>query len=174
MAVIDVQVRLTATMPAKVLARLQRNMGLLLKAAATLGVPVFASEQYPKGLGSLEPDILRLLPASARRYEKTSFPLTEADGFLADLSASGRRQVVLTGMEAHVCILQTALRLMQEGFQPFVVADAVCSRQRESYETALERLRQAGVVVCDAESVVFEWMRDSRHEHFKAIQALVR
>jgi nicotinamidase-related amidase len=172
--VIDVQTKLTAVMPPKVLARLQRNTGLLLQSAARLGVPVFASEQYPQGLGSLEADIQKLLPADTRRYEKTVFSLAAVPEFSKDLEASGRRQVVIAGMEAHVCVLQTAIELHNAGYRPFVVADAVCSRHRESYETALERLRQAGVIVSDAESVLFEWLRDSRSENFKALQQLIR
>lgn len=171
---IDIQTRLARAMPAKVLGRLQRNTGRLLKSAAVLRVPVFASEQYPQGLGGIEPEILNLLPEDTQRYEKTGFSLAHAGGFLADLATAGRRQAILAGMEAHICVLQTALALLHEGFQVFIVADAVCSRRRESYETALERLRHAGAVVCDAESVLFEWLRDARHEQFKSLQSLLR
>ena len=174
LVVVDIQSRLTAVMPAKVLARLQRNVTLLLQAAQRLRVPVFASEQNPQGLGPLEPDIVKVLPEGSRRYAKTSFSLAADAAFRKDLEATGRRQVVLTGMEAHICILQTALELAAADYDLFVVADAVCSRHRESYETALARIRHAGVSVCDAESVVFEWLRDSRHEHFKPLQALIR
>jgi isochorismate hydrolase len=174
LVIIDIQSRLTAAMPAKVLARLQRNATMLLQAAQRLRIPVFASQQNPDGLGPLEPDIVRLLPEGSRRYAKTAFSLAADAGFRGDLESSGRRQAILIGMEAHVCILQTAIELCAAGFQPFVVADAVCSRHRENYETALLRLRQKGVIVCDAESVLFEWLRDSRHEQFKPLQALIR
>ena len=174
LVVVDIQSRLTAAMPAKVLARLQRNVTLLLEAAQKLRVPVFASEQNPQGLGSLEPDIVKLLPEGSRRYAKTAFSLAADAGFLKELESSGRRQVILAGMEAHVCILQTALELQAAGYEVFVVADAICSRHRESYETALARIRQAGVIVNDAESVLFEWLRDSRHEQFKPLQSLIR
>ncbi len=174
LGIVDIQTHLTAVMPAKVLARLQRNAGLLIKAAGALNVPVFASEQYPQGLGNLEPDIAKLLPDTAMRYEKTCFSVTGADGFLENLSSSGRKQIILAGIEAHICVLQTAFLLLQAGYTVFVVADAVCSRHRESYETALERMRQAGVVISDAESVIFEWMRDARHPQFKQLQSLIR
>ena len=174
LGIVDIQTHLTAVMPAKVLARLQRNAGLLVKAATTLRVPVFASEQYPQGLGNLEPDIAKLLPDTAKRYEKTCFSVTGAEGFLEEIASSGRKQIILAGIEAHICVLQTAFLLLQEGYTVFVVADAVCSRHRESYETALERLRLAGAVITDAESVIFEWMRDSRHPHFKELQGLIR
>lgn len=171
---IDIQPKLTAAMPAKVLARLQRNVSMLLQAADQLRVPVFASEQHPDGLGRTEPDLARLLPEGARTYAKTAFSLATHDDFRADLAASGRSQIILTGMEAHICVLQTAIELQAAGHDVYLVADAVCSRHRENYETALARLRRAGVVVCDAESVLFEWLRDARHPQFKPLQALVR
>jgi nicotinamidase-related amidase len=174
LAIIDVQPRLTAAMPAKVLARLQRNTTLLLRAATLLGVPVVATEQYPQGLGELEPDVARLLPGDAVRRAKTGFSCTSADGLVDAMDATGRRQVVLIGMEAHVCVLQSAFQLQHIGYQSFVVADAVCSRHRESYETALQRMQHGGIVVTDSESVLFEWTRDSRHPHFKELQGLIR
>jgi isochorismate hydrolase len=174
LVIVDIQSRLTAAMPAKVLARLQRNVSMLLQAAQRLRIPVFASEQNPHGLGPLEPDIARLLPEGSKRHAKTSFSLAADPGFLEDLEATGRRQIILGGMEAHVCILQTALELETAGYQAFVVADAVCSRHRENYEPARARRRGAGVTVCDAESVLFEWLRDSRHAEFKPLQALIR
>lgn len=171
---VDLQVRLMAAMPNKVLSRVQRNAGQLLKSASILDIPVYATEQYPQGLGNTEPEMLKLFPQGTRMYEKTAFSATGAEGLLSDLKDSGRRQVILGGMEAHVCVLQTALELLQHDYQVFVVADAICSRQRENYETAIQRLRHAGASVCDAESVLFEWLRDAGHEHFKTVQALLR
>lgn len=172
--IVDIQTQLTSAMPVKVLARLQRNAGLLLKSAALLQIPVYATEQYPQGLGNTEPAVMKMLPETTKLYEKTAFSALGAEGFLSDLQGSGRKQLVLAGMEAHVCILQTAIELVQLGYQIFVVADAVCSRQRESYETALLRLRQLGVVVCDTESILFEWVRDAKHDQFKSVQGLLR
>lgn len=174
LVIMNIQTRLTAVMPMKVLARLQRNTGLLLRAARTLGVPVFASEQYPEGLGELEPDVVKLLPKGTRRYQKTCFSLAGVEEFMADLAASGRRQVVLCGMEAHICILQTALDLVRAGYEIFLVSDGVCSRQRESYEIALARLREGGSVITDAEAVLYEWLGDARHPEFKSLLPLAR
>ncbi len=174
LVVIDVQPKLTAAMPTKVLARLQRNSGLLLRAAGQLGVPVIATEQYPKGLGNLEPAILKLMPEGSQCIEKTSFSCAASDEFNQHLQSTDRKQVILLGMEAHICIFQTAIDLMKQDYAVFVVIDGVCSRQRENYETGLLRLRQAGVVTCDTESVLFEWLRDAKHPEFKAISALLR
>lgn len=173
LVVIDIQTKLTGVMPVKVLARLQRYTGILIKSANLLKIPVFVTEQYPKGLGNLEQEIAVLLANDARRYEKTSFSCAGASGFAEDLSGSGRKQIVLVGMEAHVCVLQTALDLLSMGYQIHAVAEAVCSRHRESYETALNRMRMAGVNIVNAESVLFEWLHDARHPQFKAVQSLV-
>lgn len=172
--IIDVQTRLTAAMPAKVLDRLLRNATLLIKSAAMLSVPVLATHQYPRGLGPLEPQIAGVLPPDCRHFEKTSFSCTGAENFSPALQAQGRKQVVIAGIEAHVCVLQTALDLYEANYQVFVVADAISSRARENYENALQRLQQAGISICNTESVIFEWLRDARHEQFKEIAALVK
>jgi len=171
--VIDIQTKLTGVMPVKVLARLQRYTGVLIKSANALNIPVFVTEQYPKGLGNLEQDIDILLAEGTRHYEKTSFSCAGAADFLEDLSRSGRKQIIIVGMEAHVCVLQTAMDLQALGYQIFVVAEAVCSRHRESYETALNRMRQAGVMIVNAESILFEWLRDAKHPQFKGVQSLI-
>lgn len=172
--IIDIQSRLTAAMPGKVLERLKRNTSLLIKAAKLLPVPVFATQQYPAGLGSMEPDIQNVLPGEYRHFDKTCFSCTDADGFMPALADSGKRQVIITGIEAHICVLQTAIALQTSGYDVFVVTDAVSSRQRENYENAIQRLQQSGVITCNTESVLFEWLRDARHEHFKTLSALIR
>lgn len=172
--VIDIQERLGAAMPEKVLARVMRNVTLLMTAADRLGIPVTVSEQYPKGLGPTDARIATAIPPAARRIEKTCFSCADAEGFAPVIDDARRRQVILAGMESHVCVLQTAMDLLAAGFHPFVVEDAVCSRKLENYENALQRLQAAGAVIATAESVVFEWLRDARHEHFKALSAMVR
>lgn len=173
--VIDIQTRLTAAMPAKVLDRLKRNSGMLLKTANLLSIPVFATQQYPKGLGPVEPDIAAILPDTHKLYEKTCFSCANMDQFMSDLSDSGRNQVILIGLEAHVCVLQTAIDLYHtSGYNVFVVLDAVCSRQRENYENAMQRLQHSGITVCNSESVLFEWLRDANHPQFKTVSTLLR
>lgn len=126
--IIDIQTRLTAAMPAKVLDRLKRNSTMLLKTANLLSIPIFVSQQYPKGLGPVEPDIEAVLPDSHKHYEKTCFSCANVDQFMDDLHQSGRKQVILIGIEAHVCVLQTAIDLHSSGYNVFIVLDAVCSR----------------------------------------------
>ncbi|MEE8321186.1 MAG: isochorismatase family protein [Gammaproteobacteria bacterium] len=171
--IIDIQTRLSNAMLPKVLTRITRNSGTLLTAAGKLGIPVIATEQYPQGLGTLEEGIIELLPAETKRFAKTCFSCTGADGFSEQLDQTGRKQIILTGMESHVCVLQTAMELINSGHQVFVAADAVCSRQRDNYESSLQRMQQAGVIVTNTESILFEWLRDASHEHFKTLSALI-
>lgn len=172
--VIDIQTRLTSVMPGKVLDRLERNSTLLLKTAAQLSIPVFVTRQYPQGLGPLVPDIENALPDNKKLFEKTCFSCADADNFMHELENSGKKQVIITGIEAHICVLQTAIDLLCAGYSVFVVIDAVCSRQRENYENAISRLQQSGIITCNTESIIFEWLKDSRNEHFKHVSALIK
>ncbi|MGH8582043.1 MAG: isochorismatase family protein [Gammaproteobacteria bacterium] len=173
LVVIDIQTKLGAVMPAEVLARVLEKAGVLLKAGTLLGIPVHVTEQYPRGLGPLEPSLAALLPSGARRFGKTCFSCADAEGFLPALHSAQRSQVFLIGMEAHVCVLQTAFDLRERGIQVRVVEDAICSRRQDNYRNAVARMQRAGIDLISAESVLFEWLRDARHEHFKAIAALL-
>ncbi len=172
--IVDIQQQLGQAMPGKVLNRVVSNTTLLARSAALLDVPVYRTEQYPKGLGPTVPEILEVLPDTALSFEKTSFSSLGADGFLSAVENSGRRQVIIVGMEAHVCVLQTALDLLTNEMDVYVVEDAVCSRRLENYQNALDRLRQTKIQVVSAESVIFEWLVDSRHDQFRAIQTMLR
>ena len=174
LVVIDLQQRLGDAMPGKVLNRVILNTCLLARTAGLLGLPVLQTEQHPRGLGATHPTVVQALPAATSAFTKMSFSCCDDPDFNAALASSGRRHVVLVGMEAHICVLQTALDLRLSGHQVFVVEDAICSRRLENYQNALDRLRQCGVQVVSAESVVFEWLRTAAHPQFKAIQALLR
>jgi nicotinamidase-related amidase len=106
--------------------------------------------------------------------EKTAFSCCNAEGFDAAACADQRTQWILCGMEAHVCVLQTALELRARGLEVFVVADAISSRTEANRDNALARLRQAGVIVSNTESVLFEWLRDASDPQFKVLSALIR
>jgi len=174
LVVCDLQQGLGDAMPGKVLNRVLLNATLLSRTAGLLTLPVLHTEQYPQGLGATHPSVAEALPRSTQSFTKSAFSCCEAEGFVGALHAIGRRQVVLVGMEAHICILQTAFDLRAVDVEVFVVEDAICSRRLENYQNALDRLRQAAVQVVSAESVVFEWLRNASHPHFKAIQALLR
>lgn len=172
--IIDIQSKLTATMADSDVSAMVQNSGRLLESAAILSLPVFVTEQYPKGLGPTAPEVQVKLPKDTRVFDKTGFSCCAAEGFTQALTQSGRTQIILVGMETHVCVLQTALDLKQKGFQVFVVEDAVSSRANEHKLNALERMRLAGVTLTNHESVMFEWLRSSSHTDFKEISGLLK
>ena len=147
------------------------NVVRLIKAAGLLGVPVLATEQYPKGLGPSVPEVAALIP---NRAEKTAFHCCAAAPVLETLHARGIRKVTLAGIEAHVCVAQTALELLSMNFRVQVPADAVSSRHAFDRDIALRRLEHAGAVVTSTEAAIFEWTESADHPRFKAISALVK
>ena len=172
--VVDIQSRLAAAMPATDLQRVLHASGILLQAAAALSLPVLVTEQYPQGLGPTHEDIRRHLPPGTHTFDKTCFSCCGASGLLDAIKDSGRRQVIVAGMEAHVCVLQTAAGLQTHGLEVFVVEDAVCSRTDDNRRNALDRLRQNGIGISNMESVMFEWLRDAQHEKFRELSRLLR
>lgn len=170
---IDIQERLAAAMPDKVLQQVTRNSGILSQAASLLNIPIRVTRQYPKGLGEVVEELKPLLEG-ASCHDKTSFSCCSAEGIEQSLSLEHGHQVIISGMESHVCVLQTALELHDKGFEVFVVEDAVCSRNKLNHRNALQRMAQAGIVITNTESVVLEWLRDARHEHFKTISGLIK
>jgi nicotinamidase-related amidase len=146
---------------------------VLLQAAAGLGLPLTVSEQYPKGLGPTVEALADLAPP-ARRFAKLEFSCCANPGLREQLSQAGRGQVVLAGVEAHVCVLQTALELLDAGYAVHVVTDAVASRRAESRAVALDRLARAGATPVTVEMVLFEWLRSAAAPEFRAISALIR
>ena len=172
--IIDIQERLAAAMPKDVLKKVVHQNRILIEAAGLLEIPVLRTEQYPKGLGPTDARLLEVLPAQHSAFEKTCFSSCGATAFEEALLSNARKQIIITGMEAHVCVLQTAFELVQKQREVFVVADAVCSRYKFNYKNALQRLRQHGVSVTSTESVLFEWLRDASHPQFKAVTKLIR
>lgn len=173
LVVVDVQEKLVSAMPNGVKERVIERINVLLTAAKSLSVPVMVTEQYPKGLGPTESELIKQFPGDAVVVEKTTFSATGIPEFVQKLEQTGRKQVVLVGMETHICVLQTALALQAQGFQVFVVEDAVSSRSKANQYNALQRLRGAGVIVSNVESVIFEWLGDSSQETFKKLAPLI-
>lgn len=173
LVVIDVQERLGAAMPPGVRKRVIEQISVLLTAANNLDVPVMVTEQYPKGLGLTEPALKSQLDADVKPIEKTCFSCAKSPEFMAMVEKAQRKQVILTGMETHICVLQTAMDLQAAGYQVFVIEDAVSSRAKGNQYNALYRMRQAGVIVSNVESVLFEWLGDASHQSFKTIAKLI-
>ncbi len=159
-----------------------RNSARLLEGARRLGVPAFVSEQYVKGLG---PSVEAIRQAAtkpgeataavdAKFFEKTHFSCTAEPGVAELLGAAERRQVVLTGTETHVCVLQTGMGLLAAGYSVFLVADAASSRRRGDHQAGVERLRAAGAQVVTTEMVLFEWLEAACTDEFRAMLPLIR
>lgn len=172
--VVDLQTKLSAAMPEAEALLMTSNIGSLIEAAGLLNVPVLLTEQYSKGLGHLDPTVSGKLLDYTLIFEKTGFSCCTADGFTDAITDTERKQIILVGQEAHVCVLQTALELMHLGYQVYVVEDAICSRKAEHKFYALQRMQQQGATITNYESVLFEWLRDSTHPEFKNISKLLR
>jgi nicotinamidase-related amidase len=178
LVIIDVQERLAAAMDRResVVGAVSR----LARTAAMLEAPVIITRQYPQGLGPTVPElesVLRTLSdegAQVIGLDKTAFCCAAETGFIEALRATGRRQVVLVGMETHICVTQTALVLADEGYDVYVAADACCSRSVDDHEVALDRLRHAGVRVTTSESVMYEAVGRAGTEEFRRLLAIVK
>ncbi len=169
--VIDIQERLAPAVQDP--QRAIDNSIKLLQAAARLEVPLTVSEQYPKGLGRSVAALLERAPAQCI-VEKVHFSCAASPEVRARLAAQGRDQIVITGMETHVCVLQTALGLRAAGKEVFVVQDAVSSRTIENKLAGIERMRACGVHIVSTEMVLFEWLHRAGTPEFKALSALIK
>lgn len=171
---VDFQERLMAVMEGR--EALEQSAVKLAKGLKILNIPILVTQQYTKGLGPTTEAVAAAL-GDFEPIEKKSFSVLgapEAKQAIAGLKKDGRKSVVLSGIETHICVEQTALDLAERGFQVFVAADAIRSRSSENREIALRRLEQAGVVVTSVESILYEMLGGAEGEGFKEISALVK
>ncbi len=171
--IVDIQEKLSTVMPEKVINRLKSNANILLTAADRLDVPVITTMQYPKGLGDVESFVKDKLNDKSKSFEKTSFSCLQANGLSEHLEKLNKKQIIMIGLESHICVLQSAIELTEIGYDVFVISDAIASRKLTSYETALTRLEQANIWLLNTESVLFEWLRDASHPEFKSLSKLI-
>lgn len=169
--IVDVQEKLVPAMSDK--DELVRNCSILLQAAAVAGVPVLASEQYPDGLGATLPELTKD-HADLRRLAKVEFSCVRNEGLRREIDSLARPQIIVCGVEAHVCVTQTAIDLKASGKDVFVAADATASRQRYSKDVAMQRLSASGICVVTTEMVVFEWAGTAAAPAFKPLSKLIR
>lgn len=170
-AIIDMQEKLLPAMADG--AAILRQHGILLQGAQALKLRIIATEQYPKGLGPTVPE-LRPLLAMESVPEKTSFSSFGCPAFAETFQSGTLNQIVVAGIETHVCVQQTVLDALGRGLEVFVLADAVSSRSPANRQAALELMRQAGAVVTSTESFLFDCLRDASHPEFRTISKLVR
>jgi nicotinamidase-related amidase len=174
LVVIDVQERLFPAMDADHREEVMRNIKVLTAAARRLHLETLVTEQYPKGLGHTLQEVKDALPAGVQPVEKVAFSCLGADAFRSRLAATGARQLLLAGIEAHVCVLMSALDLLAEGFAVHIVADAVTSRTQANWRLAMAQLRQAGAVVTTTETVLFQLLRQADTDDFRELARLIR
>jgi nicotinamidase-related amidase len=170
LVIVDVQDKLLALIPQT--PALLINIEFLLDAGKLLNIPVLATEQYPKGLGPTAASIAQRLPQPIP--EKTAFSCCGSTEFAQQVVGAGRSTAVLAGIESHVCVMQTALDLLERGSKVVIPVDAVAARGEIDHATALHRLERAGALLTTSESVVFEWLGSSTSPVFKAASALVQ
>jgi len=171
--VIDIQEKLLPPIFRK--EELVRNAQLLIRAAGILKVPVLATTQYAKGLGATVPEIASLLEGPGA-YDKTVFSCFGSDAFCSSLKRlpGQRNTLLLCGMESHICVAQTALAALREGYLVHVASDAVSSRTEANWKIGLERMRAAGAVISSTEMMIYELMRASSSAEFKRLLPYVK
>lgn len=170
LVVIDVQGKLAEAMYDR--AELFANICRLTKSAKLLSIPVLVTEQLPDKLGSTRKEIAGPL-AEAPIIPKSSFSCCGEPKFIEALKLSGKKQIVLCGIEAHICVTQTALDLLAQGFDVYLAADAVSSRSPDNKQLAIERMRQHGAEIITTEMALFEWLSDAAHPAFREIRKLL-
>ena len=167
--VIDIQEKLVPLMPTA--QAMIRNVAFLIDAARLLDMPVQATEQYPRGLGATVPELARRLPD---RPEKTAFSSCAVGSVVDAFHRAARPKIVVTGIEAHVCVLHTVLDLLALDFRVYVPVDAVASRGALDQEIAMRRVEKEGAILTTSETCVFEWIGGASHPRFKEISKLVQ
>lgn len=169
--VIDVQEKLVNVLDKDVVVK---RTSALVKAADILQIPTIATEQYPKGLGATVKQVKQNLPGNCKFFEKTAFSALKAEGFLELLKSFNRNQIIICGIETHVCVHQTVAELLEEGFGVYVVKDACASRNKYEFKQGIERMQANGAKISCLEIVLFELLKDAKHPNFKEIQALIK
>ncbi|MDD4604491.1 MAG: hydrolase [Bacteroidales bacterium] len=169
--IIDIQERIFPVMTDS--EKILKSISVLIEGLKILKVPIFFTEQYPKGLGPTIPQIATSLKG-VPRYEKASFSCCDEPPIMLDLAASGTENVIIAGIESHVCVLQTAIDLKHNGYHPIVVEDCIASRNPNEKKIALERMQTEGIPITTCEAILFELLRYSNVPEFKQISKLIK
>jgi isochorismate hydrolase len=171
--IIDVQDVLMKKMNQEVGKNVIQNIRTLLTFAKEMAIPILMTEQYPKGLGKTVPEIKMEL-GSILPIEKVSFSCCGVETFNEKLNRLGRKQVILSGIETHVCVLQTAADLIQKGYEVHVVADAICSRRKLDWEIGLRWMEKRGAMISTTEIIAFQLLKEAGTEEFRGLSKLLK
>lgn len=169
--IIDIQEKLVAALKDK---SIVTKAVKLVKAADILGIPVILSEQYPKGLGSTVNEISSVLPFNTKKYEKVAFSLLKENNFIEDLKLYNKKQIIVCGIEAHICVYQTAIELMNAEFEITVAKDVCASRNEYEFNIGMDLIKAAGAHISCLEIILFELLKTANHSKFKEIQSLIK
>ncbi|MBD5402789.1 hydrolase [bacterium] len=172
LVIIDIQDRLVGM--SKYGLEVAQNATKLTNAASILNIPTIITEQYPQGLGQTVFELRSNLTSETCTIEKTAFSAMLEPEFVNKLKTTERKQVILCGIETHICVLQTAFDLIKEGYEVYIVKDACASRNKKEYKTGLNLLQQYGAKISCVEIALFELLKTSKHPNFKEIQALIK
>ncbi|NUN16675.1 MAG: isochorismatase family protein [Myxococcales bacterium] len=172
--IVDAQDRLLQAFSEDSRVKIIKNARILAQSAQIMDVPIIVTEQYPAGLGHTVSELLEVLPAGQKVHEKLDFSCYRSTGFSSILSDFGRKSIILLGVEAHICVLQTAIDLVNAGYLIHVAADAVGSRTNSNCEVGLSMMRDNQTVISSTETIVFQWLKRAGSDAFKKISRLVR
>ncbi len=168
--IIDIQERLSRVMDKE--EEVINNTGVLISMAKNMAMPIVVTEQYPKGLGNTVAQLEENL-TDAKKFEKNTFTGC-IEEVLAYLNSLNRKKIIITGMETHVCVFQTARDLLKEGYNVFIARDGVCSRSYDNYNNALELMRNMGAVISNTETILFDILKKSGTPEFKVLSKLIK
>lgn len=171
LAIIDVQEKLVAALDKDIVVK---RAAILAQAANILKIPVLVTEQYPKGLGNTVEQVKQHFTTDVQVIEKTAFSALKAEGFSEKLKSSGKKQIIICGIETHVCVHQTVADLLNEGYEVYVAKDACASRNKYEFKQGIERMRENGAKITCLEIILFELLKDAKNPCFKEIQALIK
>ena len=171
LVIIDIQERLAVVMKQR--ETVVNNCLHLIEIAKIMNIPLVVTEQYPKGLGRTLEEIRKALP-DYKPIEKLTFSCCDEQAFLNEIKTLNKKTVILAGMETHVCVLQTCIGLVRDGYNVHLVRDAICSRTKENWDTGIEFMRDAGAVITCTETVLFQLLKIAGTEEFKAISKRIK
>ena len=169
--IIDIQERLVGALDKDIVVS---KAVKIASAAKVLRIPVMVTEQYPKGLGNTVPMLKEVLAADTLVVEKTSFNALLEDGMAEKIASYGKKQIVIFGIETHICVHQTAAALIEAGYDVYVIKDACASRNKYEFKQGIDIMQQNGAKISCVEIALFEWLKRAKNPKFKEVQALIK
>lgn len=169
--IIDVQEKLVAALDKDIVVN---KTSILANAAKLLNIPIIVTQQYSKGLGETDIRVRQNFTQETQVFEKTAFSVLKEPGFLDLLKSYNKKQIVICGIETHICVYQTAVSLIKEGFEVYVAKDACASRKKYEFKTGIDLMQQNGAKISCLETILFEWIEDAKSPYFKDLQQLIK